>query len=512
MELGFAKCESILNTLPIGYYTGRRINVSLDAEAKTSCYSTMEDKIVISYPIIAERARQMSEGANEEEAVRSMLYHEVSHAVLTPQNMYASTPVNIFEDERIESVLRHYYHGVDFRKQLYDLHSGHAPEPKNAEQAFYNAVRFGLGKGSIQKKISTILNKYKDLNRASRHYNWDGGEGPCYHDYVCEVDRLYREIADEWKDNPDQFKDQSGDGEENQMDSLQSGEGNSNGQKQERKKNSSEGQQEQEEGETRPQNIADERITEEMSAEQMKRIVGASLGKTPELDEEETMRLNEFQKTAEMIISNFNKKNKGGSGINAYSGVFNPRAVVRQDYRFFERSMTTQGNNKFGTCHLNLIIDCSGSYEYNVPLTNGILAVLSDIERKNRNFSMDVMFINHELHPCKTVRDRRMRACGGNAIPENMKEVLMGMQKNNTCNYNIILFDGDAMCNNQDCSNINDYRKRFEVFDMKQTTLISDPDNEDYMKNFTSTKMVITQEYTKELIKNITHALTIAFG
>ena len=128
MELSYAKCETILNTLPIGFYTGRRINTTLDAKAETSFYSPTEDKIVVSYPIIAHRCQKISEGVNEEEAVRGMLYHEVSHAILTPSTLRPSTPINIFEDERIESKLRNYYHGVDFRKQLYDICGGHAPK------------------------------------------------------------------------------------------------------------------------------------------------------------------------------------------------------------------------------------------------------------------------------------------------------------------------------------------------------------------------------------------------
>ena len=249
----------------------------------------------------------------------------------------------------------------------------------------------------------------------------------------------------------------------------------------------------------------------EMNEEQLKRMVGASLSKDAGLKPAEKEQLDSFQKTAETIINNFKKKNSGGSGINAYSGVFNPRAVARKDYRYFERSMSVQGNNKFGSCHLNLFIDCSGSFCDNVKLTNGILAVLSNIERKNHNFSMDVVFINHQLKICKSVRERQMTAWGGNSIPENMKNIILEMQKPQTCNYNIILFDGDAVCN--DYRNQTDAVKRFRAFDMKQTTLITDPDNEQYMNPpFSSTKVVVTQQYTKELIRHITNALMIAFG
>jgi len=511
MELTYAKCEQVLDTLPIGFYTGRRIGTSLDAKAETSFYSPMEDKIVVSYPIIAERMKSLPDTADVEEAVRSMLYHEVSHAILTPQKMRPDDSVNIFEDERIETVLRNYYHNVDFRKQLYDLHGGHAPKADTAIQAFYNAVRFGLGSGKIQNEITRIMKKYAGMNRATPEYSYRSGQISS-DDYVYEVHDLYRQIQRDFKSNPESYQPQAGqEGKEGKMDSLKMGnsEKESNGQKQENGNADGDGEQSME----MPETIGDAEREIEATAEQVKRMVGASLGKAPALKPDEQKKLAEFQKSAEMIISNFNKKNAGGSGINAYSGVFNPRAVVRKDYRYFERAMTTQGNNKYGTCHLNLVIDCSGSFCDNVNLTNGILASLSEIERKNRNFTMDVSFINHQFHKCTSVRDRQMSAWGGNEIPANMKQIMMEMQKPQTCNYNIILFDGDAMCNNRDCRTDSQYQARFKVFDMKQTTLITDPENKRYMgSGFTSTKVVVTRDYTKELAQHILNALTIAFG
>ena len=197
MELTFAKCESIVNTLPIGFYTGRRIGITLDKETETSFYDPMEDKIVVSYPIIAHRMKTMPETSTctEEEAVRSMLYHEVSHAILTPASeMRNSFHLNCMEDERIETVLRHYYHGVDFRKQLYDIHGGHAPKATNAEQAYFNAVRFGLGTGKVQTKVKEILHDYASLNRASRRWYYH----PCAGDYEDAVDELWNLVRKEF--------------------------------------------------------------------------------------------------------------------------------------------------------------------------------------------------------------------------------------------------------------------------------------------------------------------------
>lgn len=513
MEISYARCEQILNTLPIGYYTGRRIPTIMDKSAKTSFYSPMEDKIVVSYPIIAERLEDLPNGSDEEEAVRSMLYHEVSHAILTPHGMEPNVALNIFEDERIESVLRNYYHNVNFRKQLYDVHGGKPPKAVDTETAFFNAVRFGLGTGKVQTAVRELLNRYAHLNRNTPAYNRSSKKYQSYSEYECDVNRLWRMIAEEFKDDPASFQPPQGaSGKQKQMDELKNdgGQGSSKNEPQ-----GNNGEQEQEslgENGDENRNISDSRLDKEITAKDVKRMCGACLGNKPNLNKSDVRKLNDFQKTVEIIIGNFNKKNSGGSGINAYSGVFNPRAVTRPDYRYFDRAMSTQGNNKFGTCHLNLIIDCSGSFEPNENLTNGILAVLTDVERKNRNFSMDVVFINHQLKICKSVREREFVTYGGNKIPENMKEILLSLQKPQTCNYNIVLFDGDAMCNN--CyNNMSSYQRAFKVFDMKQTTLITDPANEMYIDNgFTSTKVVITQNYTSELIKHITRALTIAFG
>lgn len=485
MEMSFAKCESIINTLPIGYYAGRRVKVNLEKEVSTSFYSPMEDMIVISYPIIETRLKQAAEGCDEEEAVRSMLYHEVAHAILTPaDNLRNSMQVNVFEDERIESVLRHYFHNVNFRQQLYDLYGGHAPKADSAEKAYYNAVRFGLGTAAVQKEVNRMLKEYAPIMRSTDR--WD--DTPCCRAYEDDIYRLWRLIEKEFGKEPDAFNEKKGGSEGD-------GEGEDEG--------LSAGAEEGEEMMGDPHEV-------EISQEKLQKMVGASLGSHPNLDDAKVAQLNDFQHKIEVIIGNFNKKNKGGSGINTYSGVFNPRAVARKDYRYFERAMTTQGNNKFGTCHLNLIIDCSGSFYDNEDLTNGILAILSEVERKNRNFTMDVAFINHEFRLCHSVRERKMVADGGNAIPENMKEILMSLQKPQTCNYNIVLFDGDAICQGDYGK---DKRKIFRVFDMKQTTLITDSDNEKYMSPpFTSTKVVVTDKYTDELIDNIIRALTIAFG
>ena len=510
MKVTFARCDSILKTLPIGFYAGRRVEVGLDEKARTSHYSPFEDKIVVSYPIIAKRFEDMPDTSTctEEEAVRSMLYHEVSHAILTPkQGLSANPRNNIFEDERIETVLADYYHGVDFRKQLYDICGGYVPMPKDNEGAFFNAVRFGLGTPKVKQMIAEMLKTYAGINRNSPIYS----EKTSVCNYERDITRLWSEVCREFAKNPESFRPaiakstSSGMAMNNDLKANGKNEGGEEGNNQPAGESSEKTSNKPIAGMGRPHKSP-------LSKEDIKKIMSESLEQKTSMSSFERRKVAEFQKSAEVIISNFNKKNKEGNGINAYSGVFNPRAVVRQDYRFFDKKITAHGNNKFGTCHLNLIIDRSGSYSSNQNMTNGILAALTEIEKKNPNFSMDVGFIGEEFELCQTIKDRQMHACGGNNIPDNMKEILLKMQKPNTCNYNIVLFDGDAL---SDCCGKSDKEKcdLFGAFDMKQTTLITDPDNEVYMKPaFTASKVVVTTAYTKELVDNILRAFIVAFG
>ena len=498
MDITFARCEQILDTLPIGYYTGRRIGVSLEDDIPTSYYCPADDTITISYPIIKEGMSKITETDDIEGVVRSMMYHEVSHAILTPERMEVRNEmkdaVNIFEDERIETLLRNYYHGVNFRKQVYDLNGG-IHEPKDATGAFYNAVRFGIAPKKYLDRINNIISRHSSLNRNADYYQCSS--------YTYDVYDLYRDIAREYKMNPEAFSPENSD------------EGEDRGEYKQQQMGKATESEETNEGEQQKMAaiIRDSVHDVEHTLEEIKDIITAGLDIKSRLNQGQVQDLRNLEKTVETIISNFNKKNTGGSGINTYSGVFNPRAIARGDYRYFERSSNIQGNNKFGTCHLNLFVDCSGSFYRSEDLINGILEVLSAIERKNRNFTIDVIFCGMGAYICKTKHERRIKCDGGNDLPSDMKQIFLAMQKQNTCNYNIVLFDGDAFSDYHGSNRKQHCQEVFGAFDYKQTTLITDSDNVEYMgSGFTNAKVVVTDCYTEELIKHITKALTIAFS
>ena len=525
MELTLRECKKILDTLPTGYYCGRKVAVRLDEKEATSYYSPIEDSIVVSYPIICKGLEKCVVEIDKEVAVRSMLYHELSHAILTPANVMGHCPnsyrtaLNVFEDERIETLLNDYYIDVNFKQQLYNI-NGDVTAGLNIndpDSVFYAVVRYRYGKKTWTDRVANIIKKYEKLNRNSIYYG-------NVENYLYDVEKLYDDIAKsvagkkktkklEEKDMKLAEKDLSDlmpnidkHGKPSPMSGDKKEKGAENGsEKGEEKQGVTTDESEDEHGKER----AHGREKASILKDAMKEIQNP----LQNLTTEQYNQLTKMEKTISMLIANFHKKNSKGNGYNAYSGVFNPRSVVRDDYKFFDRKAQLNGNNQYGTCHLNLVIDRSGSFWSNEDIVNSILRVLTRIEKKNPDFSLDVSFINTRMETCQSIKDRVIHCTGGNKIPEDFAERMRKLQKINSYNYNIVLFDGDALSDVY--GSIEELSKLFRQIDQSQTCLITDNDNEMYMRDsnkFTKAKVIITTEYTDELIKNIERAFGMMFS
>ena len=498
MYVSFAQVKTIMDTLPIGYYAGKRVNVSLEEETpcQTSYYSPMDETIVIDYPIIAKRLEPAPETANVEEAVRSMLYHEVSHAILTPKesvhvlemkpNDTFCDVVNIFEDERIETILANYYHNVDFKKQLAEITAPN--QGQDSLSKFFDLVRFHIGDKVWLDEVAHLINKYQYLNAYSDYYDT--------YQYMVAINDLWNRFNKYQQKHPQSRQNKN----QNQQTSNQTGMGMN--------------QQDSNNDKSNQQQSDNALVT--ITAEQAEEIIQNTMNNTftSNCNKDKRERIQketaQFETEANRIFDNFHRKNNSGNGINAYSGVFNPRAVARQDYRYFERALANNGNNKFGTCHLNCFIDVSGSFSSASPLVNSILAILTKIEKRNRNFTLSVIHINTQWHEATDVRDREFTANDGNDLPSDTKERFNKLQKKNTYVHNLVLFDGDAFSYSN--KKPKEREEIFSTFDTPTTTLITDDDNEDLCEDFHSARVIITKKYTDELLKNILLSLQKAFN
>ena len=73
----FNEAEKLLQQLPVAFYLKRKLDVKLDY-ANTSYIDIYNNKLVVSYNQLANLSTA------DEKDVRCCLYHEVSHAFLTP--------------------------------------------------------------------------------------------------------------------------------------------------------------------------------------------------------------------------------------------------------------------------------------------------------------------------------------------------------------------------------------------------------------------------------------------
>ena len=494
--------KAIADALPIGIYAKRRIRCSLREDENTSFYSPMTDEIIISYPQITGALKMTPEDEDKEVAIRSMLYHEVSHAILTGWNGRVTDQFNIFEDERIETVLNDFYLDVDFAKQVYRINGIQSNDdlkaPKNALDAFYQLVRFHKGDADLLDKVKKLLVKYAPLSKTM--LNLPSGDG--WWEYNREINDLFNEVKKRFGEPPvsedDGCESEDGDGSGKSGDSGKS----KDGKDKKDKSGMTDG-----DGKKVAVDVKDAikkaleagadgdmlEILKEMNS--LEKVF--SDGVAPAYDDD-------LYKKFDVIISNFNKKNNSGASLTGYSGVFNPRSAGREDYRYFDRKATVNGTNKFGTFHLNLFLDNSGSFCDNAPIVNAVLGALVRLEKVNRNFSFDVVHcgVGEELITDKAKIG--LTCDDGTRLDYDAIDIYRKLQKPSTYNYNIVLYDGSCYDRR--------YNDAFKAFNHSNTTIISDISNREEIERYApNAKQIITKRYTENLLNNIVDTLTKAF-
>lgn len=182
--------------------------------------------------------------------------------------------------------------------------------------------------------------------------------------------------------------------------------------------------------------------------------------------------------------------------------------IKSEDYRYFDRLAKQTGNNKFGSLHLNLFLDVSGSFYYNQKYTNQILKALCEMEDRYSYFTFDVIAcgVGQQLLPR---HDRAIQCEGGTYLTRDIEQLFHKMQKPQTMNYNIMLYDGDC----EPDQNVAGKANAFGVLDKPNCFIISDPENEIYIKRAVhSAKTIISTNYKKELKDNILKALQLALS
>lgn len=515
----FIEIENVLKTLPVGYYIGRNVPLKLTNE-NGSYYAPMDDEAYISYPMLNNVMTKIEDKLNDENIerlVRTLTYHEISHAFITPKSLSMNNIVNVFEDERIESMCRSYYKGVDFKELLMlvnDWDGKTEPTHDTPFSVWYSLVRYHLGKPHFIIKVAELLKKYRKLHRFSNYWS-------CYN-YKDEIMALYREVEEDFiedkleKQRKAEEQARAAEEEEQQNNntgtSMNAADDNDAEESDEIDETESDSVG-QSEDELSPEELREKQLEEqlnEMSDEELQElfenITRAADEEVKKLFENSQVYVNPGvqERLANIILANKKVTKSNASAINAYSGVFDPRSVIRDDYKWFVQQ-NRQGNVKqFSKIKLNLFIDNSGSFDSNETIVNQLLFALKKLEQQEPNFTFDLITMNTRFE-LKKKNERELHCGGGNDIPAYAEGIIKKVQDRQSMNYNIVLFDGDALSDPTEGRS----GKQFKRFNMPNTVMILEDSNRKYAETYCKgIKRIYTRRYAEELIDQVCVALS----
>lgn len=516
----FIEIENILKTLPVGYYIGRNVPLKLTNE-NGSYYVPMDDEAYISYPMLNNVMTKIESKLNDENIerlTRTLTYHEISHAFITPKSLSMNNIVNAFEDERIESICRNYYKGVDFKELLMlvnDWDGKTEPAHDTPFSVWYSLVRYHLGKPHFLIKVAALLKKYRKLHRFSDYWS--------SYNYKNEIMALYREVEEDFIE--DELKKQrkaeeeakAADEEKQKNDNtgMSMNAGDDNDAEEPDEMNETEfnivGQSEVSPEELREKQLEEQlnKMSDEELQELFENITRAADEEVKKLFENSQVYVNPGvqERLANIILTNKKVTKSNASAINTYSGVFDPRSVIRDDYKWFVQQ-NRQGNVKqFSKIKLNLFIDNSGSFHSNETIVNQLLFALKKLEQQEPNFTFDLITMNTRFE-LKKKNKRELHCGGGNDIPAYSEGIIKKVQDRQSMNYNIVLFDGDALSNPTEGRS----GKQFKRFNMPNTVMILEDSNRKYAETYCKgIKRIYTRRYATELIDQVCVALRFLF-
>ena len=529
-----AAVQAILKTLPVGYYLGAKVDLELKADGDTSFYDPMHNRIVIGYNSLPELDKLEEGDPETENNLRCMLYHEVSHALLTPEYMRPTDVLNVFEDERIETVFSCFYHRVNFKRFVKKVNHWKPGEmPKNPMDLYYRIVRFDEGPEDLVDEKKAIILRHAKLNRSSGDY----------YEYVNDVREFYKKVCERFKEMfPEGEKPESkpiedgplgGDPGPEGGDGIGSreteGKGESEGEK---KIKGGHGPSDAPEGDPGPEEEGEgEGEIEEGEGEGEE---GDPLEGLSETEREKLLKTIKdllkrcvlagyknpaFEGKLNQIIMNAVRKKKlMGSSTTAYSGKLDPKIIAKpgrtEDYKWWTKASVHGDHKTHDRLHINLFIDVSGSFDSSERKINELIHSLIQIEKTTPDFDFDVIKMG-DTNRIAERDDRSVRCCEGNYLTLDILDLYKEVQNPLATNYNIVVFDGDAQSFDGECNKAQLRRENanaFRAWNHPNCVIISDPSNQDYFKGkVPNAKEIYTRSYTRELEANIIKALQLLF-
>jgi len=531
MNITKERAQSILRTLPIGYYLKRNIDVELSETASTSYIDLENERITIAMNNFYKAHKSAVSDEQLEETVRAILYHELSHALLTPKCLDVTDIINIFEDERIETLLKNFYINVNFKRNLSKIVNVNTLSDMVPIQLFFKIVRFRKGPQHFVDRVSRLIKRYMHINAQTTEvadYCWK------IYDFYSDVkqysEQLKREYESRLKNDKDETKDEmqvEAQVEETQIESDENEESN---------KDETEAKVEAQVEETQTEsNETDNESNEDKTEDEELTTIETNSEDTTETDENELSK-EELDKLTNELISELNKRmdnsetnqyireltpiikqartqqSNTASAINAYSGVFNPRSVINNDYKYFVQKNRAGHLKQFSKIRLNLYIDRSGSFRFSQKTVNAFLNALAKLEKEITDFEFNLVTIGSgEIVHDKN--DRQIECDGGNALTTEIFNIAKRLSCTDCTLYNIVLFDGDAFSHDvpYEIRMMSD-RSNFKVFNSPNTYIISDSSNWWVINQYAPlAKTTFTRNYAKDFKQQILNILQNIF-
>lgn len=519
MNVSFGYCEDVLKTLPIGYYLGHPVTLKLEPTGDKTYIELGCERITIGFMNVYNACKNAPDDYDRESIIRSLLYHEVSHAILTPSKLFeyvlsdewphnydqlcrstiisrcgkqthkVNNPnyipkdkldwivknlhdiINIFEDERIETLLNTYYMNTNFKRLVIMLNGN--PEKfcnRDAMGRFFAVVRYRHGDPKLVSQVQHIINRHAGLDNASCFQ-------PCLN-YVLDIMNLMCAVM------------LSIDNEKPEQSAQNTNESQSDEASSDNESSSSE-QSAQEESE---QNQSEE-LTDDQIDQIMKTIEPflQSFATEEELMATKKM-LNDLTtnpdaaaiktKVNKILNAILNKQKNRSSGSYAYAGHIDPRATLNRDYKWFAKKNQGSAAKHFNKVRFNLFVDSSGSFCDSQNAINALICALKQIELTNPDFSVRVAHCGAGtvLAPV----DNPYVTCENfSQLGRNTKEIYDSMQQNQASNVNIVVFDGHM-------SGSFNKGNAYSAFDHRNCIIVSDDANEEDIRVYApSAKAII---------------------
>lgn len=549
MQLTKELLQHYINKVPIGYYVGRNVDVSISDKDDTY-FDLVKGTIVISYPTIKDNARLIKTDADAEKSVRHLIFHELSHALLTPRILHIDMVLNVFEDERIESILKNYYLDTDFKAFVKKLNGFKNQPPENEWDAWYQLVRYRRGPVYFLSRVHEIIDDYTHLDIAVSRIDTEIRSS--IRNYESEVNHLYEEFV-KWynKTNPSDLKiDKSlkdlmqngeGDGQSDDKNNQQTqvGTGLSNADNNQSddnkdglekalqkllkslKDNKKDLLMEVPKVDDKANKFANVSSIEAIDVNEgdyddLYTIIDDSNDKAgsiwhrPGKDDDKAKQKADkavFDMIDSLISLLKTTRKNNGSSIAAYSGVINPRNVIRDDYKYFMQQNRKGHASVYSKMHLNMFIDCSASFKDNDEKVNTLLWALTKFERAVPDFSYDLIScgVGQKLRP---KYNRTQSSYDGTVLTDDIFDMFKKQQFTNAVNMNIVLYDGKV-------NHLHKYKtigkcieSNWEAFNNMNTVIIVDDSNEEAVNKFCPlAHKIISKDYVEELYKNTYAAL-----